>query len=70
MFGVLQESEPFRTRMRPMLEVQFEGNFSDLYYARRRTEWNKKGPCNRKMFTTTGFFTDNLGNLNIFLSEK
>jgi len=56
--------------MKPMLEVQFEGNFSDLYYARARTEWTKEGLCNRKMFTTTCFFAEYLDNLNIFLSEK
>lgn len=53
-----------------MLEVQFEGNFSDLHYARARTEWNKKWLCNRKVVTSTGFFADNLDNLNIFLSER
>ena len=53
-----------------MLEVQFEEKFSYLYYARARTEWNKKGPCNRKMFITPGFFADNLDNLNIFQSER
>ncbi|CAD7682177.1 unnamed protein product [Nyctereutes procyonoides] len=74
-FGVERSVRPTDSNVSPAISIHEIGAVGATKTERTgimqlKSEIKQKGPCNRKMFTTPGFFADNLDNLNIFQSES